>query len=85
MRIFIVFTVLVMGLSACDSSNSIITDPIPNQLKTLITQDADSEASAIGDAVNLQNDINALFDGVDPVEVETGDNIQDVINRAEGS
>lgn len=85
MRIFILFPLLLTGLTACNSTNKVTTEVPINGLEKLITQEANSDASAITDVINLQDDINALFNSTNPVEVEPDDNIQDVINRAEGS
>jgi len=87
MKVFILITLMVAGLVGCGGSSNKNDDPLPptNVLQTLSSQDANSEASIIDDAAQLKSDINALFNAIDPVEVETGDNIQDVINRAEGS
>ena len=85
MKLFILIatSVIYLGnLAGCHSSNSNVDN---NQLKKLSSQKADSESSLIGNTSLLQNDINALFNGVDPVEVETGDSLQDVINRSGGS
>ena len=81
-----------MAVVGCHSSNNdaggsggpIIAD---NQLRDLASQTADSEPTALGDAATLRSDINALFNGADtdPIEVETGDSVQDVLNRAGGS
>lgn len=88
MKIFIVITLSIVGLVGCNSGGNntvVIDDPVPNQLKDLSSQGANSEPKAIDDAANLRTDINALFNNAIPVEVESGDSIQDVISRAEGS
>ncbi len=100
MKTLIVLTLAMVGVVGCHSSNNggnnvgdndnnddggiIVVD---NQLRDLASQTADSEPSTLGDATALQNDINTLFSGADadPVDVETGDSIEDVINRAGGS
>ena len=85
MKLFrlIATSVICLGsLAGCHSSNNNADN---NQLKELSSQKVDSEPSLLGNTTLLQDDINTLFNGVDPVEVETGDSLQDVINRSGGS
>ncbi len=60
-----------------------IPDPVPNQLKNLAAQDANDEAGVIGNADDLREVINALFDGDEPLEIENGESLTDAIDRAE--
>lgn len=81
--ILIATSVICLGsFAGCHSSNNSTDD---NQLKALSSQKVDSEPSLLGNTTLLQDDINTLFNGIDPVEVETGDSLQDVINRSGGS
>lgn len=85
MKIFILITTSVIclgSLASCHTSNNNADN---NQLKELSSQKVDSEPSLLGNTTLLQDDINTLFNGVNPVEVETGDSLQDVINRSGGS
>ncbi len=87
MKVFIAISLSIISLAGCHSSNNEGGSVPGDQLKALASQAADTEPSALGDATPLQNDINALFKGADtdPVEVEAGDSLQDVISRASGS
>ena len=72
--------------SDANTDNDSNTDSVvDNQLKALSAQMLDNEPRVLDNTTLLQNDINTLFNGIDPVEVETGDNLQDVINRSGGS
>jgi len=75
----------VVSLAGCHSSNT-TTSPTQNPLTAFSAQTNDSQPKAIDNAISLQNDINALFGNAngDPVEVEPGDTIADVIHRASG-
>ena len=88
MKVFTVITLSIASLVGCSSggNNDIVTDdPVPNQLRDLSSRKASDEPGSIGNANDLRTDINALFNSGIPLEVESGDNIQDVISRAEGS
>ncbi len=81
--IYIATSVMCLGsLAGCHSGNNSRDD---NQLNALSSQKADSESRVLGNTTLLQDDINTLFNGIDPVEVEIGDSLQDVINRSGGS
>lgn len=89
MKLFILFPLLVIGITACDSNNRVTTtepEPEPKKferLEPLAAQDSSAEAGELVDDVAiLQNDINAIFNSTIPVEVESGDSLQDVISRA---
>ncbi|MEE9352257.1 MAG: hypothetical protein V3U78_08350 [Thiotrichaceae bacterium] len=87
MKTFIAISLSIISLAGCHSSNNNGGSDPGAQLKALASQAADNEPSALGDATTLKNDINALFNGADtdPIEVNEGDSLQDVISRASGS
>lgn len=87
MKAFILITLTFVGMVGCGNSSNRIVDPplATNKLKALALQAANTDVGTIEDAGQLKTDINALFNAIDPVEVEAGDKLEDVINRAEGS
>ena len=92
MKILMIIALSVITLAACNSSSNNNdndgddTGASKNQLKVFAAQNANDEPKTVENAANLKNDINALFNGADgePIGVEAGDSVQDVINRAGG-
>lgn len=76
-------------LSACDNNNGGGGGTPPtssNQLQSIASNNGTAESAAITDQASLQQDIISLFGNADaePVPVNSGDSLQDVINRAAG-
>lgn len=73
-----------LALVGCHSSGSNTGGTTQTGLDKLANQAGDSDPGALDDAAGLLNEINTLFGNADdePVEVESGDTLQDVINRA---
>ena len=92
MKILLLMSLTLIGLSGCgsDSGNDAgdnVSSVAGNQLKAIALKLEDDEAWIIEDAASMEADITSLFNGEDsdPVAIEPGDNIQDVIGRAGGS
>jgi hypothetical protein len=81
---------LLALLSACNNDNGGGGGTPPptssNQLQSIASNNGTAEAAAITDQASLQQDIISLFGNADgePVPVNSGDSLQDVINRAAG-
>ena len=71
-----------MDTGNTDTDNMDTENMNDNQLKMLSAQKRDSEPGALGDAALLRKNINTLFSRVDPVEVESDDNVLDLVNRS---
>jgi len=79
-------TLLMTACGGGGSSNN-NNAPAPGiTLGSIAAQAANSDAVAITDNQTLVNDITAIFGDAnsEPVEVEAGDTVQDVITRAGG-
>lgn len=59
-------------------------DPM-NGLTAIASKLASDEPKEIEDAIMLKSDIDSLFIGVEPVKIEKGDTVLDVINNLGGS
>lgn len=87
--ILIAMAISVLGMVGCHSSDG-DNNPPPapqNRLNELATQGLDNEPEDIADDANLPADITALFGSADgePVAINSGDDIQAVLDRASGS
>jgi len=78
---------ITLLMTACGGGSSNNNAPAPGiTLGSIAAQAANSDAVAITDNQTLVNDITAIFGNAngEPVEVEAGDTVQDVITRAGG-
>ncbi len=85
-KLITIGVVSVLGLSGCfngSSSNNNGVTGVKAGVQAYSSKTGNDESVAIDDAAMLRSDISGLFGNADaePVAVETGDTVQDVIDR----
>ena len=85
LQLVVLASAAVLMLSACGHSNS-GSNPSPNlnSAEKVFAADPNGEASDIVDAATLAADLDGLFgdENAEPVAVNPGDTIDDVLDRA---
>ena len=90
MKTQLLIGITMVGLAGCfnggGSGGESDPDPTPmmNELTAIASQQANDEPKEIDDVIMLKTDINSLFNGVEPVEVQQGDSPLDIINKLGG-
>ena len=79
MKIQLIVCLMLFGLSACNSGGSTKT-----QFSAIASQSANDEPKSIDDATMLKSDINSLFNGTEPVAIDEGETVLNIINRLGG-
>lgn len=86
MKTQLVILISIFGLTGCGgSSGGGETPPPMNELTDITSRTVNEEPKEIDDAIMLKTDINSLFIGSEPIEIESGDTVLDVIYSLGGS
>jgi hypothetical protein len=76
-------SISILGMAGCFNGSDYVAPVAKTSLEKLSGQATNSEAGTINGSAKLKSDISSLFGNADddPVPVNDGDSVQDVINR----
>lgn len=85
MKVQLVILITLFGLTGCGGGGGYDSPPPGNELTDIASRVTTDEPKEIEDIIMLKTDIDSLFIGLEPVEIESGDAVLNVIDRLGGS